>query len=137
MLTLHSCNRCQHEWYGRLENPRTCANPKCRTPYWNKARIRKQVKKTIKEKFHFYFEIKNPDQSYSFTIIENEIICNKCNNRTCNHVFEIMTNPKIREQISQHEIEFSSKYEAEIKELEKNVKALTEFVQQAIIRDEV
>ena len=48
-----------------------------------------------------------------------------------------MTNPKIREKIGEQGIEFSTKYETEIKELEKNVKALTEFVQQAMIRDEV
>ena len=33
------CNRCNHEWIRRQEiKPKTC--PKCRSPYWNKARVR-------------------------------------------------------------------------------------------------
>lgn len=34
-----TCNRCNHVWYPRKpEEPGTC--PKCKSPYWNKTRIR-------------------------------------------------------------------------------------------------
>jgi len=34
------CNRCNHSWYSRTpNNPKVC--PKCKSPYWNKKRIRK------------------------------------------------------------------------------------------------
>ena len=34
------CNRCDHKWYSRTPNePKVC--PKCKSPYWNKERIRK------------------------------------------------------------------------------------------------
>lgn len=36
------CFRCKHEWIPRTENPQTCA--KCRSPYWNKARDKKNYK---------------------------------------------------------------------------------------------
>jgi len=35
---LHECNRCKHKWISHKENPGTCANVKCRSPYWNKKR---------------------------------------------------------------------------------------------------
>jgi len=129
-LNFHNCNRCEYEWLSKLENPQTCANPKCRTPYWNKSRIRKQIKKKpSNEKFYFYFEIKNTRKSYSFKIIDDEITCTKCANKTCNHVFEIMFEPKIQEKIAEQGIGFSPKYENEIKELGKNILALAEFVE--------
>jgi len=127
-LYFHSCNRCKYEWVGKLKTPKTCANPKCRTPYWNKPRIRKQNKtKSSIEKFYFYFEREHTSKSYSFVIIGKEIICEECNNKRCNHVFEIMSEPKIQEKITKQGIEFLPKYEKEIKELEKNVKALKEY----------
>ena len=34
------CNRCNHSWYSRTPNePKVC--PKCKSPYWNKERVRK------------------------------------------------------------------------------------------------
>jgi predicted Zn-ribbon and HTH transcriptional regulator len=42
------CNRCKHEWYPRSESiPLEC--PKCKSPYWNKPRIRehKEVSPSI------------------------------------------------------------------------------------------
>jgi len=34
------CNRCGHSWYSRTPNePKVC--PKCKSPYWNKKRVRK------------------------------------------------------------------------------------------------
>ena len=34
------CNRCNHKWVPRSENiPKVC--PKCKSPYWNKKRVRK------------------------------------------------------------------------------------------------
>lgn len=37
------CKRCGHEWYPRTPGvlPRVCPNPKCKSPYWNKERIKK------------------------------------------------------------------------------------------------
>ena len=129
-LFIHNCNRCGHEWAGKLETPNTCANPKCRTPYWNKPRIRKQNKiKSPVEKFYFYFEGQSPNQTYSFAIIDGEIICNECNIKTCNHVFEIMTEPKIRKKIAKQGIEFLPLYEMQIQELEKNINTFKEFVE--------
>lgn len=33
------CKRCGHRWPQRgAEAPRSCANPRCRSPYWNKER---------------------------------------------------------------------------------------------------
>jgi hypothetical protein len=38
------CNRCGHEWIPRDEKPpKVCPNPKCKSPYWNKERVRKLV----------------------------------------------------------------------------------------------
>lgn len=36
----HECNRCGNVWYSRNKSPRSCANKKCKSPYWNKARVR-------------------------------------------------------------------------------------------------
>ena len=36
----HECNRCGEIWYSKKENPGTCVNVKCRSPYWNKKRVR-------------------------------------------------------------------------------------------------
>ena len=130
---VHNCNRCGHEWVGKLQTPNTCANPKCRTPYWNKLRKRKQNKtKPFVEKFYFYFEGQSPSKTYSFTIIDREIVCDECNNKTCNHVFEIIAEPKIREKIAKQGIEFLPQYERGIKELEKNVSSLQEFVENQV-----
>ena len=30
------CKRCGYEWVPKKEDVRPCANPKCRSPYWNK-----------------------------------------------------------------------------------------------------
>lgn len=43
-LSVHSCNRYKYEWMSKLKTPKTCANPKCGTAYWNKPHIRKQNK---------------------------------------------------------------------------------------------
>jgi len=29
------CKRCGWKWVPRIPDPKTCPNPKCRTPYWN------------------------------------------------------------------------------------------------------
>ena len=34
----HKCNRCKYEWISKKKKPKTCA--KCRSPYWNKKRVR-------------------------------------------------------------------------------------------------
>ena len=36
------CNRCNHKWNPRTpKEPKVC--PKCKSPYWNKERVRKDV----------------------------------------------------------------------------------------------
>lgn len=37
----HECNRCDFIWYSKNENPKTCNNRNCRSPYWNKKRVKK------------------------------------------------------------------------------------------------
>ncbi|MCW6159521.1 MAG: hypothetical protein LVQ95_00320 [Candidatus Micrarchaeales archaeon] len=43
------CSRCGHEWISRdpKKFPLTC--PKCRSPYWNRQRIRHATKKLMKK----------------------------------------------------------------------------------------
>ena len=133
-LKINTCNRCNYEWAGKIETPNTCANSKCRTPYWNKPRIRKQIRRNQRsvEKFSFYFETAFPDKTYSFAIVENEITCDECDSKKCNHIFEILLNSKIRQKIIQCGIVFSPKYEKEIEELTKNTHAFVEFVENEV-----
>jgi len=39
-VTFFICERCGHEWIPRdpETEPRNCASPKCKSPYWNKPR---------------------------------------------------------------------------------------------------
>ena len=40
-IIILKCLRCGNEWVQRgAHRPRTCANPKCRSPYWDRPRIR-------------------------------------------------------------------------------------------------
>lgn len=40
-ITINRCKRCGHEWAQRGErNPKTCPNPACRSPYWDKERTK-------------------------------------------------------------------------------------------------
>ena len=39
-LLTHECNRCGYIWTSKDKEPKTCANPKCRSKYWNKERVR-------------------------------------------------------------------------------------------------
>ena len=128
-LIVHNCNRCSYEWASKSEIPKTCASPKCRTPYWNKPRIKKLKSKQLANSFHFYFDNNGIKKSYSFTIMDFEIVCIVCNERACEHVNEIILNATIREQISRQGIEISQNYETQIKERGKNIGALREFVQ--------
>lgn len=36
----HECNRCDHIWYSTTPDPKTCADKDCKSPYWNKKRVR-------------------------------------------------------------------------------------------------
>ena len=46
------CNRCGHSWTPRSDElPTVCPNPKCKSPYWNKPRVR-GVAKPIEVKAH-------------------------------------------------------------------------------------
>jgi len=41
-----TCTRCKHSWRPRGEElPTVCPNPKCKSPYWNRARKKKNHKK--------------------------------------------------------------------------------------------
>ena len=115
---------------GKLAVPKTCANPRCRTPYWNKPRVRKHIKRAVSnEKYFFYFEREDSSKSYSFSITNNQITCKECDLINCDHLFEIITDSKIREKISECGIEFLPEYENSIKELGKNVIAFKEVVE--------
>ena len=39
-IFLHHCLRCDFNWTSKAASPGSCANQKCRSPYWNKERIR-------------------------------------------------------------------------------------------------
>ena len=42
-IELCTCTRCGWQWYPKTpEKPKTCANQKCRSPYWDRERVRKQ-----------------------------------------------------------------------------------------------
>lgn len=36
----HECNRCGYIWYSTNQNPGTCNNRACRSPYWARERVR-------------------------------------------------------------------------------------------------
>lgn len=37
------CTRCGYTWFQRGDKlPKTCANPKCKSPYWNVERKKKE-----------------------------------------------------------------------------------------------
>ena len=36
----HECNRCGKVWYSVNSTPKNCASVKCKSPYWNKERVR-------------------------------------------------------------------------------------------------
>ena len=36
----HECNRCGNVWYSTMESPKSCAGAKCKSPYWNRERVR-------------------------------------------------------------------------------------------------
>lgn len=36
-----TCLRCGYKWFPKSEKlPKTCPNPKCKSPYWNKPRVK-------------------------------------------------------------------------------------------------
>lgn len=40
------CTRCGHEWLQRgIKLPKVCSNLKCKSPYWNKPRVKETNKK--------------------------------------------------------------------------------------------
>jgi hypothetical protein len=39
-IFLHECNRCDFKWTSKAASPGSCANQKCRSPYWDKKRVR-------------------------------------------------------------------------------------------------
>ena len=42
-LPILKCKRCGHKWYPRTTNlPKVCSNLKCKSPYWNKERRKKE-----------------------------------------------------------------------------------------------
>jgi DNA-directed RNA polymerase subunit RPC12/RpoP len=45
-MTKLECNRCGHEWIPNVEHPKQC--PECNSPYWDKPRVRWDVKRQLK-----------------------------------------------------------------------------------------
>lgn len=41
MIQGFRCKRCGHEWVARKKDGTPIQCPKCRTPYWNKDRIKR------------------------------------------------------------------------------------------------
>ena len=42
---LYRCERCGYEWLPRREStrePKVCANPKCKSPYWDRPRLKQK-----------------------------------------------------------------------------------------------
>lgn len=41
-IPIHKCTRCGYEWAGRRGRgkPKTCPNPACRSPYWDRERTK-------------------------------------------------------------------------------------------------
>ena len=37
-VRFYTCERCGHTWIPRTEDPRTCPNPPCNSPYWKTKR---------------------------------------------------------------------------------------------------
>lgn len=50
-VTEFECNRCFYRWWPRIGNegeiviPKTCANLRCKSKYWNKPRIHCKITK--------------------------------------------------------------------------------------------
>jgi len=44
------CERCGYEWLSRTEGAEPSGCPNCKSPYWNKPRIRNLKKKASKSK---------------------------------------------------------------------------------------
>lgn len=47
----HKCYRCGYEWrpFDIEKLPRTCPNPKCKSPYWDRAVERESTSKAVKK----------------------------------------------------------------------------------------
>lgn len=53
ILPRYKCKRCGYSWVPRTEEiPITCANPDCRSPYWNKERKTKEDGKRMQTPFY-------------------------------------------------------------------------------------
>ena len=59
-LWSHHCGRCDYQWASRTESPKTCANEKCRSPYWNKKRVRTITKPTSVQSVNTNFDLEEP-----------------------------------------------------------------------------
>jgi predicted Zn-ribbon and HTH transcriptional regulator len=50
VINQQTCVRCGFKWFPRTQKlPSYCANPQCRSPYWNKSRVR-QLPKSLQQK---------------------------------------------------------------------------------------
>lgn len=44
-MEIMQCNRCKHKWYKRKpDRSKWC--PKCKSPYWDKERVRRVIQPT-------------------------------------------------------------------------------------------
>jgi DNA-directed RNA polymerase subunit RPC12/RpoP len=52
MLNIYHCLRCGYEWASRKpDQPKNCASPKCRSPYWNKPKTKQSGPQSKKIEF--------------------------------------------------------------------------------------
>ena len=52
VIQQQTCNRCGFQWYPRSQKPpKYCANKQCRSPYWNKERVRPIPRSKRQKKF--------------------------------------------------------------------------------------
>ncbi len=47
-ITLCVCERCGHEWWPIVENPKRCAS--CRTPLWNQPKLQTKKAKRLQSR---------------------------------------------------------------------------------------
>lgn len=62
------------------------------------------------KEYFFYIESKKLNTIFSLNIKNNEIVCGSCNSRTCKHVIEVYTDPKLEKLITQHGIILNKKF---------------------------
>ncbi len=89
---------------------------------------KKNIQNLDNKTFYFDFESEKSNK-IQFVIKSEEITCEICNNQTCEHVFEILSNSKIREKITRRGIMINSDYEKYIIQLHQRQQSLRESIE--------